>query len=583
MRTRPALALALLIALAPPAVGRAAAPGLAAATLTATASGVPAGATAVLANLTMVNGAGPGYVTADRCSAMTAGPQSRSNGNHEATAAVANLAVVPVDADGRFCLVNQTPVDLLADRQGWFAPPSNDPAPDGGLAFTPASSRRVLDTRAVGARVAAGSVTRVAAGAVGASAVLVNLTMVDGVAPGYVTADRCSVLVAGPQVRSNGNHVVGTAVSNLSVVPVDADGSFCVFNQSPVHLAVDVQGTFAPTGTDRFSLGTPRRVLDTRAVGARVAAGSVTRVAAGAVGASAVLVNLTMVDGVAPGYVTADRCSVLVAGPQVRSNGNHVVGTAVSNLSVVPVDADGSFCVFNQSPVHLAVDVQGTFAPTADQLLHLSDGARVLDTRRPISTEPTSTACTSAVHIGDSTSVGMISSSVLHDPADRIDAQYRRVGVTSPRMEISGARSIVERLPGQLNAFEVAAAIESTGYTGCWVFALGTTDTANVGAGSDVSRRSRIDKMMQLVNGDPVMWVTVRTLECCSVWSNANMQAWNAEVVAATARYPNLRIYDWAAVADPSWFSSDRVHYTPDGYRLRAHLIADALVTAFPA
>lgn len=466
MRTRPALALALLIALAPPAVGRAAAPGLAAATLTATASGVPAGATAVLANLTMVNGAGPGYVTADRCSTMTAGPQSRSNGNHEATAAVANLAVVPVDADGRFCLVNQTPVDLLADRQGWFAPPSNDPAPDGGLAFTPASSRRVLDTRAVGARVAAGSVTRVAAGAVGASAVLVNLTMVDGVAPGYVTADRCSVLVAGPQVRSNGNHVVGTAVSNLSVVPVDADGSFCVFNQSPVHLAVDVQGTFAPT---------------------------------------------------------------------------------------------------------------------ADQLLHLSDGARVLDTRRPISTEPTSTACTSAVHIGDSTSVGMISSSVLHDPADRIDAQYRRVGVTSPRMEISGARSIVERLPGQLNAFEVAAAIESTGYTGCWVFALGTTDTANVGAGSDVSRRSRIDKMMQLVNGDPVMWVTVRTLECCSVWSNANMQAWNAEVVAATARYPNLRIYDWAAVADPSWFSSDRVHYTPDGYRLRAHLIADALVTAFPA
>jgi len=463
-RSAAAGVLALVSILSVSVPGRAATPGLPGASLTPVASGAPAGATALLANLTMVNGAAAGYVTAGRCSTMSAGPHARSNGNHEGAAAVANLSVVPLDADGRLCLANQSPVDLLADRQGWMSPAVSDPT---GLAFRIATPSRVLDTRTGGA--------------------------------------------------------------------------------------------------------------------ARLAAGSITPVPTGAAGASAVLVNLTMVDGVAPGYVTAGRCSILVAGPQSRSNGNHVAGTAVSNLSVVPVDADGRFCIFNQSAVHLAVDVQGTFGPAGDQLFHLGDGARVLDTRLPITTEPTSTSCTEAVHIGDSTSVGMISTALLPDRADRLEAQYRRVGVASPRLEISGARSIVERLPGQLNAFEVASAIESTGYAGCWVFALGTTDTANVGAGSDVSRRSRIDKMMQLVNGDPVMWVTVRSLECCGAWSDANMQAWNAELVAATGRYPNLRLYDWSAIADPAWFSADRIHYTAAGYRIRAHLIADALVTTYPA
>jgi hypothetical protein len=544
-------------------------------------TGVPAAATAVLANLAMVNGMGAGYVTADRCADLPAGPQARSNGNHGVATAVSNLAAVPVTG-GVFCVANQTAVDLVVDRQGWFGPIGSDPALVGGLAFT-ASAQRLLDSRAGGAPpLAAGTVTRVATGAAGASAVLVNLAMVDGAAPGYVTADRCSVLQPGPQSRSNGNHPVSAAVSNLSVVPVDADGSFCVYVQASVHLVIDLQGTFSTTGADRFSFGASRRLLDSRLGGAApLAAGTVTRVATGAVGASAVLVNLAMVDGAAPGYVTADRCSVLQPGPQSRSNGNHPVSAAVSNLSVVPVDADGSFCIVNQSPVHLVVDLQGSIGPAGDQLLHLTEVTRVLDTRPPAPATPT-TACTSAVHIGDSTSVGMISTSLLPNAADRLEAQYRRVGVTSPRLEISGARSIVERLPGQLNAFEVASAIESTGYTGCWVFALGTTDTANVGAGSDVSRRSRIDKMMQLVNGDPVMWVTVRSLECCGAWSNANMQAWNAELVAATSRYPNLRLYDWSAIADPAWFSGDRIHYTADGYRLRARLIADALAATYP-
>jgi hypothetical protein len=557
--------------------------------LVTVATGAPAGATAVLTNLTMVNGASPGYITADRCTALANGTQAWSNGNHGQRSAVANLAVVALDPGGTFCLYHQRSVDLISDVQGYVAPASSD-----GLRFMPTTPRRVLDTRGTAAQplpLSAGQdIVRVETLApAGVEAVLANITLVDATAEGYVTADRCSRLTAGAQAWSNGNHQVTAAVSNLSVVPVDPDGSFCIYRQRPVHLIVDVQGSFV-TGTDGLgmSIGEPRRVLDTRPtasspVAGPPAAGIVRVLTDASPGTEAVLVNITMVGGVAAGYVSAEKCSTLMAGPQTFSNGNHLVGAAVSNLSVVPVDPDGSFCIYRQLPVHLTVDVQGSFAASATDELHLVDPVRALDTRPPAIDPSSGTSCTSVVHIGDSTSVGLISSTLLPDPADRMDAQYRRVGVADPRMEISGARSIVERLPGQANAFEVASAQIAQGFDGCWVFALGTTDTANVAVGSTVSRRSRIDSMMTLVGDNPVLWVKVRTLATAGAWANVHMQAWNTELDLAAQRYPNLVVYDWASAAATAWFSPDGVHYTAEGYRQRAHLIADALAVAFPA
>ena len=67
------------------------------------------------------------------------------------------------------------------------------------------------------------------------------------------------------------------------------------------------------------------------------------------------------------------------------------------------------------------------------------------------------TSCKAVVHLGDSTSVGLVSPSFISDPAKRIGAQYARVGATESHLEISGARSIVETLPGQVNAHDTAA------------------------------------------------------------------------------------------------------------------------------
>ena len=88
-------------------------------------------------------------------------------------------------------------------------------------------------------------ITRVHSGApAGASAVLVNLTMTGSSTPGYITVDRCSTMVAGPQSKSNGNFAPGPDIANSSVVPIDANGDFCIYNEQPVHLLADLQGSY---------------------------------------------------------------------------------------------------------------------------------------------------------------------------------------------------------------------------------------------------------------------------------------------------------------------------------------------------
>jgi hypothetical protein len=192
------------------------------------------------------------------------------------------------------------------------------------------------------------------------------------------------------------------------------------------------------------------------------------------------------------------------------------------------------------------------------------------------------TSCTTVAHIGDSTSVDLISPDYLPNPARRIGARYADVGVRHLKIDASGGRSIVEELPGQLNGYKVASAWQGQGYHGCWVFALGTNDAANIAAGSNIGMTARIDQMMAVAHGAPVLWVNTKTLVTSGPYANANEQAWDKALVKALARYPNLRIFNWSAVAHPSWFLTDGIHYNSPGCAIRAKAIADALARAFP-
>jgi len=191
------------------------------------------------------------------------------------------------------------------------------------------------------------------------------------------------------------------------------------------------------------------------------------------------------------------------------------------------------------------------------------------------------TSCRAVVHLGDSTSDGLVSPSYLAKP-ERIAAQYTDVGVRSVITDISGARSVVEVLPGEVNGYDAARKLIRGGFRGCWVIALGTNDTADVAAGSNVSLATRISRMMQAAGGEPVMWVNVRSLLSSGPYAEANMVRWDQALVAACARYPNMRVYNWAAEVQTKWFISDGIHFTSLGYQHRAQMIAEALARAFP-
>jgi peptidoglycan/LPS O-acetylase OafA/YrhL len=195
---------------------------------------------------------------------------------------------------------------------------------------------------------------------------------------------------------------------------------------------------------------------------------------------------------------------------------------------------------------------------------------------------PPRTSCRAVAHLGDSTSDGLVSPDYLPNPKDRIQARYEDVGAKNVWTNIAGGRSIVEVLPGTVNGYDAARSMTRQGFKGCWVLALGTDDTADVAAGSETPLAARIARMMSAAHGQPVMWVNVISLVSSGPYAEANMQRWNAALVRACSKYPNMRVYDWAAAARTSWFISDGIHYTSAGYKARAELIADALARAFP-
>jgi peptidoglycan/LPS O-acetylase OafA/YrhL len=195
--------------------------------------------------------------------------------------------------------------------------------------------------------------------------------------------------------------------------------------------------------------------------------------------------------------------------------------------------------------------------------------------------QPLRTSCTSVAHIGDSTSEGMVSASYLPRHL-RLAAQYENVGVQGVYTDITGARSVVEVLPGTTNAQQAVRELIKQGFHGCWVLALGTNDTADVAVGSSAGLPERISDMMRVTQGEPVMWVNVVSLLKSGPYAEANMQKWDTALMQACARYPNMRVFNWAVLPQPSWFINDGIHYTSAGYAKRGQYIADGLAEAFP-
>lgn len=186
--------------------------------------------------------------------------------------------------------------------------------------------------------------------------------------------------------------------------------------------------------------------------------------------------------------------------------------------------------------------------------------------------------CKTVADIGDSTSLGMDDPQITPDP-DRLSTKYSAVaGVERTLFDAAGGRAVIERVGEASPGLEALAALNES-HPDCYVIALGTNDAANEAVGSTVDAAERIDQMMALTNGKPVLWPTVKTLPTATVdgYAPDSMTSFNTALIEATSRHPNLTVYDWASEAADDLFADDGIHYTADGMKLRITKFAEAL------
>jgi hypothetical protein len=310
---------------------------------------VPAGASAVVLNVTATNADGPGFVSAwpaDKTRPTTSVINFESVGQ-----TIANLVTVPMDAAGGVAFFAQTGVDLIADVQGYYAPVSSSSAGR----FKPMTPNRVLDTRLSNAihtgPVAPGQTVDIDFRPWGvaddAIAVVLNVTVTAATAPGYWTA-----FAAGTErpVASNLNVTTpGQTIANQVITPV-AGGAATFFSQSGGALIVDIAGyyTGASTvvGTDGlFVPVSPYRLVDTRdplnggpnklLAGWQISVPVRGRAGIPFTGATAVVVNATVTDTSNAGFFTLWPSGT--SRPVVSNLNAEHVNQTIANHATIPV------------------------------------------------------------------------------------------------------------------------------------------------------------------------------------------------------------------------------------------------------
>ncbi|MFD4660805.1 hypothetical protein ACFWP2_34910 [Kitasatospora sp. NPDC058444] len=223
------------------------------------------------------------------------------------------------------------------------------------------------------------------------TAVMVNLTVTDPTADGYVTL--ASTAQAGTRpTTSSINFTAGQTISNLVTVavgPVGLDAPWVnVYNNAgTAHVVLDVVGYYRTAATDKYGPLTPTRIADSRSDGTGRLGGDavrtyrVARPELGTADAKAVVLNVTTTDGSWDSFLTAYPSGT--QRPATGSNVNFPVGSTVANQVVVPVGADGSIDVYNRAGwVHVIVDVVGFYGPSGRGLFSaLRTPVRNLDTR----------------------------------------------------------------------------------------------------------------------------------------------------------------------------------------------------------
>ncbi|MCB9395690.1 MAG: DUF4331 domain-containing protein [Acidimicrobiaceae bacterium] len=334
---------------------------------------VPADAGTVFVNIAAVGTEANGFVTAFPCG--TTRPTA-STFNPVAGEITQNLAAVKVGANGRVCIYTSSSTDLLVDLVGYH-PSTAD--------FVSTAPERLLETRTsesggqkgyTGAMPGAGQtitldVTQVGSNAVpnDATAVFLNVTAANTTGAGWVTAYPCG----SPRPNtSNVNLIPGVVRANLVPIKIGTNGTVCLFVSAGTDLVADLQG-YAPAAST-YVPTMPERVLETRAAdgrinysGAKPVGGQTVEVKVAGFGttkipadAGTVLLNLTVTESAADGFVTVHPCGT--ARP-LASNINFT-GRTTPNLVAADIGDGGRVCIYTSAETHLVADIVGYFPGT---------------------------------------------------------------------------------------------------------------------------------------------------------------------------------------------------------------------------
>lgn len=300
---------------------------------------------------------------------------------------------------------NGTSVSAVTCADG-FSYGSSPPSPPAG-GYTAVAPYRLADTRPgsgkpySGRTLGACGVLPVRVAGVdgipgsGTSVVVVNLTVVDPVASGYLTAYPAGAVR--PEV-SNLNFVAGQTIANLAEVPLSTGGALAIYNGSPggANVAIDLEGYYgSQTLASLYDPVSPERICDTRpgdpsglsggadqCLGLSLSPGVPLVVQVAGLGsvpvlAGAAVINLTAAEPGSAGYVTAYPSGGTVP---LASNVNFAAGQTVANRAVVELNSIGAIDVVSNTYTDVIIDVSGYYASSGNKYVALSP-ARLVDTR----------------------------------------------------------------------------------------------------------------------------------------------------------------------------------------------------------
>lgn len=332
---------------------------------------LPDGATAALVNLTIADPVGSGYLKA--WVPGGARPET-SSVNADPGSIVANAAIVPLDADGRFIVETSVAARVIVDVMGAFVP-------SGGAAaagrFVPLPSVRVVDTREP--RTTSNDYTETSSewsvGMAGggfpdgeqitAYVVSVGAIIDPAHAAGWVGAYPGGGEYTG---TSNVNVVANEVRANMVVVPADASGRVNLRRRNVADVVVDVLGYFtgptAPESTaGRFGFVEPARVADTRLATpfGRLAAMATSALTLNPPAPSAAVVqNVTVVGTGAAGWLSTHPGDTYV--PGVSSLNYSGPGQTRAVLAFTEVGTGDRVGYTSKADTDLVVDVLGWFS-----------------------------------------------------------------------------------------------------------------------------------------------------------------------------------------------------------------------------